>query len=272
LSIKLGIVGGGVMGEALLSRLLASQVYLPQEVLVSEPQVERRDFLAKNFQIQVSQDNRVAASATDVVLLAIKPQVFGVVTAGLAGATGSADGSLPLVVSILAGIPLNKLESAFPQHPVVRAMPNTPATVGAGVTAIAPGTHAQPHHLEQARRIFEAVGEVVQVPETLMDAVTGLSGSGPGYIALVVEALSDGGVAAGLPRAIAQKLALQTVRGTAQLLQETGIHPAELKDRVTSPGGTTIAGIAQLEQAGLRSALIQAVRAACLRSQELGGS
>jgi pyrroline-5-carboxylate reductase len=149
-------------------------------------------------------------------------------------------------------------------------MPNTPATVGAGMTAIALGQHTQPTHLQQAQQIFQAVGEVVEVPETLMDAVTGLSGSGPGYVAVMIEALTDGGVAAGLPRAIATKLALQTVRGTAELLQTSGMHPAELKDRVTSPGGTTIAGIAQLEQAGFRSALIAAVRAAYHRSQELG--
>jgi pyrroline-5-carboxylate reductase len=138
------------------------------------------------------------------------------------------------------------------------------------MTAIAPGTHTQPHHLEQAQRIFQAVGEVVEVPESLMDAVTGLSGSGPGFVAIMVEALADGGVAAGLPRAIATQLALQTVKGTAQLLQESKLHPGELKDRVTSPGGTTIAGIAQLERSGFRSSVIEAVQAAYRRSQELG--
>jgi pyrroline-5-carboxylate reductase len=138
------------------------------------------------------------------------------------------------------------------------------------MTAIAPGVHTQPHHLTQARQIFEAVGEVVEVPEAAMDAVTGLSGSGPGYVALMVEALADGGVAAGLPRAIALQLALQTVKGTAQLLQSSGQHPGALKDQVTSPGGTTIAGIAALERAGFRSAIIEAVLAADRRSQELG--
>jgi pyrroline-5-carboxylate reductase len=149
-------------------------------------------------------------------------------------------------------------------------MPNTPAIVGAGVTAIAAGQHTTSTHLEQARAIFGAVGEVVEVPESLMDAVTGLSGSGPGFVAIAIEALTDGGVAAGLPRAIAAKLAVQTVRGTAQLLQESAMHPAELKDRVTSPGGTTIAGIAALEKSGFRSALISAVQSAYQRSQELG--
>ena len=149
-------------------------------------------------------------------------------------------------------------------------MPNTPATVGGGMTAIAAGKLVEERHRSLATTIFRSVGEVVEVPESLMDAVTGLSGSGPAYVALMVESLADGGVAAGLPRAIAAQLALQTVLGTAQLLRESGWHPAELKDRVTSPGGTTIAGIAQLERSGFRSALIEAVKAAYYRARELG--
>jgi pyrroline-5-carboxylate reductase len=265
LSIKLGMIGGGVMGEALLSRLLAQGAYSPSELLVSEPQLERRSFLAQQYGVQVTEDNG-ATIAAEVLLLAIKPQVFAAVVVGLAP-------QLPgrsLVLSILAGTTLSKLEAAFPGQPVVRAMPNTPATIGAGMTAIAAGTHVQSQHLERARLIFQAVGEVVEVPESLLDAVTGLSGSGPGYVAILIEALTDGGVAAGLPRAIAAKLAMQTVKGTAELLQTTGMHPAELKDRVTSPGGTTIAGIAQLERSSFRAALIEAVRTATQRSQELG--
>lgn len=262
------MIGGGVMGEALLSRLVDRAIYAPTDVLVSEPQAARRDFLSQTYGVQVTTDNRAAAEA-DVLLLAIKPQIFSTVAAAMSGLFDTRSSPL-LVISILAGTPLSKLEAAFPQQPIVRAMPNTPATVGAGMTAIAPGTHTLPHHLVQARQIFEAVGEVVEVPEAAMDAVTGLSGSGPGYVALVIEALADGGVAAGLPRAIALQLALQTVKGTAQLLQESGKHPGELKDQVTSPGGTTIAGVAALERAGLRSALIEAVLAAYGRSQELG--
>lgn len=261
------MIGGGMMGEALISRLLAQAVYSPEEVLVSEPLVERRDYLAAKYGIQVTADNQAVAIA-NVVLLAIKPQSFATVTQAL---TAHLTASQPsLVLSILAGTTLATLEAAFPGRAVIRAMPNTPATVGAGMTAIAAGTHAQALHLEQAQRIFAAVGEVVQVPETLMDAVTGLSGSGPGYVALVVEALTDGGVAVGLPRSIAAKLAIQTVKGSAQLLQEKDLHPAVLKDQVTSPGGTTIAGIAQLEKSGVRAALIEAVRAAYERSQALG--
>lgn len=265
---KLGIIGGGVMGEALLSRLVAREIYSPGAVLVSDPQPQRREFLAQQYGVAVTADNQAVVSHGDALLLAIKPQVFEIVAAGLQKQT---EAQLEqVVISILAGTPLSRLEAAFPGQPVVRAMPNTPATVGAGMTAIAPGQQAQPQHVALARQLFEAVGEVVEVPESMMDAVTGLSGSGPGYVAIAIEALTDGGVAAGLPRAVAAKLALQTVRGTAELLHQSGIHPAELKDRVTSPGGTTITGIASLEQSAFRSALIEAVKAAYQRSQTLG--
>ncbi|HIK28792.1 MAG: pyrroline-5-carboxylate reductase [Oscillatoriaceae bacterium SKW80] len=268
---KLGIIGGGVMGEALISRLIAQRVYRPEEVIVSDPQTHRRSVLSQQYGVQVTGDNTLVARAQEVLLLAVKPQVFAKVAEELAEIVGAVkEGLEPLVISILAGVPLSRLQAAFPGWPVIRAMPNTPATVGAGITAIAGGKYVQSSHLEQARRILLSVGDVVEIDESLMDAVTGLSGSGPGYVAILIEALTDGGVYAGLPRAIATKLALQTVLGTALLLQESGIHPAELKDRVTSPGGTTIAGIAQLERMGMRSALIEAVKAAAMRAQELG--
>lgn len=253
------------MGEAIISRLLARQVYRATEVFVSDPNRDRCNYLAERYGVQVSGNNQAVQSA-QMILLAIKPQVFAAVAAELT----SGPISTSLIVSILAGVPLQTLEKAFPQVPVIRAMPNTPATVGAGITALAPGKQVQPVHLTQAEQIFKAVGEVVIVEEALMDAVTGLSGSGPGYVAIAIEALTDGGVAAGLPRAIAAKLALQTVLGTAVLLQETELHPAQLKDRVTSPGGTTIAGIAALEKSNFRAALIAAVQAATQRSTELG--
>ncbi|NEP28115.1 pyrroline-5-carboxylate reductase [Moorena sp. SIO3I6] len=272
--IKLGIIGGGVMGEALLSRLLAQQLYHPDQVLVSELLEQRRDGLAQKYGIRVTANNQAAAAASEVLLLAIKPQVFKAVAAELGmgrGDNGHSLGTLPMVISIIAGVPLERLETAFASQPVIRAMPNTPATVGAGITALAAGKWVSPDQMEQAKTIFRAVGEVVEIPEHLMDAVTGLSGSGPAYVAILVEALADGGVAAGLPRAIALQLALSTVLGTAQLLQETQMHPAQLKDKVTSPGGTTIAAIAKLEKAGFRSALIEAVLGSYQRSRELGG-
>lgn len=259
------------MGEALLSRLIAQKIYQPSEVIVSEPQQQRQAFLEQQYGVQVTSNNCFVASNTAVLLLAVKPQVFDALTQELAVVATLAGESPPLIISILAGVGLSKLEAAFPKLPVIRAMPNTPATVGAGITAISSGSHTLDSHKEIAQQMFSAVGAVVEVAETLMDAVTGLSGSGPAYVAMMVEALSDGGVAVGLPRAIAMQLALQTVGGTVQLLQ-SGMHPAELKDRVTSPGGTTIAGIAELEHAGFRSALIKAVQAAAKRSQELGNS
>ena len=220
--------------------------------------------MAQKYQVQVTSDNQTAIASAEVLLLAIKPQIFEQVVENL---TPSASTT---IISILAGVTLEKLEQAFPQQSVIRVMPNTPAMVGAGMTAIALGTKATEEHLEQASKIFAAVGEVVEVPESSMDAVTGLSGSGPAFVALAIEALADGGVASGLPRAIALQLATQTVLGTATLIKETGKHPGILKDQVTSPGGTTIAGVAKLESMGFRSALIEAVKTATQRSKELG--
>ncbi|AFZ04464.1 pyrroline-5-carboxylate reductase [Calothrix sp. PCC 6303] len=269
MSVKFGLIGGGVMGEALLSRLVNLGIYQPSEIIVSEPVASRQDFLNQKYGVGVTGDNcQVFSTSEEVIFLAIKPQIFAGIAQEISHLLPFS--SFPLLVSILAGVSLSHLETAFPNFPVVRAMPNTPATVGAGMTAICPGSHVEANHRETARQLFSAVGEVVEIAETLMDAVTGLSGSGPAYVALMVEALADGGVSVGLPRAVASQLALQTVFGTAKLLQETKIHPAELKDRVTSPGGTTIAGVSELEKAGFRSALIQAVKAAANRSQELG--
>jgi len=252
------------MAEAILSRLLAQKVFAADQVLVSEPQSERRNFLQQQYKVKVTSDNQVAVSDSQILLLAIKPQVFDLAIASL---TPNLDST---VISILAGVTLSKLEEAFPQQPVIRAMPNSNATVGEAMTAIALGSLARSQDLQQAKSIFAAIGEVVEVPEASMDAVTGLSGSGPAFIAIAIEALADGGVASGLPRAIALNLATQTVLGTAVLVRESRMHPGELKDRVTSPGGTTIAGVAQLEKAGFRSALIEAVKAATERSQQLG--
>jgi pyrroline-5-carboxylate reductase len=269
MNIKFGLIGGGVMGEALLSRLVVSGIYQGSEIIVSEPQAERRSYLEQQYGVVVTTDNSlVLGEAKTAVMLAIKPQIFTAVAQELADVLPKENS--PVIISILAGVTLKKLEAAFPQIPMIRAMPNTPATVGAGVTAISLGAYTQPKHQETAQQIFSAVGQVVEVPEILMDAVTGLSGSGPAYVALMIEALADGGVFVGLPRAIAQQLAIQTVLGTATLLQETNIHPAELKDRVTSPGGTTIAGVSALEKAGFRSAVIEAVKASKERAQELG--
>jgi pyrroline-5-carboxylate reductase len=256
------------MGEALLSRLIALGAYLPEEIMASDRSESRRQFLRDTYRVRVTSDNLAVANTAEVLVLAVKPQVFTEVVADLATSKSSLEKQL--IISILAGVSLSQLEWAFPKQAVIRAMPNTPATVGGGITAIARGSHTTEVDIDQAKNIFQAVGEVVEVPETLMDAVTGVSGSGPAYVAIMVEALADGGVAAGLPRNIAYQLALQTVLGTAQLLHGSKMHPAELKDRVASPGGTTIAGISSLERNGFRSALIEAVIAATERSRQLG--
>jgi pyrroline-5-carboxylate reductase len=265
MSVKLGVIGGGVMGSAIISRLIDRGTYQSTEIIVSEPTRPQRESLHQQYGVQVTDDNNFAAVAP-VLLLAIKPQIFDKVVADLAQSNMPSQ----LVISILAGVSIAQLERAFGDRAVVRAMPNTPATVGMGITAISAGDRVSSEQLDLVTQIFQAVGEVVTVAESLMDAVTGLSGSGPAYVAIAIEALADGGVAAGLPRQIADRLALQTVLGTAKLLAESDLHPAQLKDRVTSPGGTTIAGVTKLEQAGFRSALIEAVIAAAKRSQELG--
>jgi len=273
-SVQFGVIGGGVMGEALISRLLRCEFYAPDQVLVSDRSPERCQWLQQEYGVQTTLDNpTVIAAAPAVVLLAIKPQILGQVAPEISNVLANQERETPLLLlSILAGISLSCLETAFPQQAIVRAMPNTPAIVGAGITAIATNSLVTPAQLSQAQQIFGAVGEVVELPESAMDAVTALSGSGPGYVAIVIEALADGGVAAGLARPVALQLAIKTVQGTAELLQTTGMHPAQLKDRVTSPGGTTMAGITQLEQQGVRSALIEAVQAAYRRSRELGHS
>jgi pyrroline-5-carboxylate reductase len=258
---QIGIIGGGVMGEAIASCLISKQIYNPQDIWITEPSLSRRDYLQSKYGVSVSD---VPTKDVGVILLAIKPQIFDEISLQLCSTNAA------LVISIMAGINLELLEETFLQHSVIRAMPNTPAQIGAGITAIAIGGLIDPSHKTIAECIFGAVGEVIEVPESLLDAVTGLSGSGPGYVSIIIEALADGGVAAGLPRAIAMKLAIQTVLGTSQMLKETGLHPAQLKDQVTSPGGTTIAGIAQLEKSGVRSGIIEAVITAARRAKELG--
>jgi pyrroline-5-carboxylate reductase len=263
-SMKLGIIGGGVMAEAILSRLLSQGVYPADRVIVSDISDDRRSYLQQTYQVTATPHNLEVVQA-QTVILAIKPQILASIAQELSGAEVACE----LWLSILAGASLDQLEKIFKQ-PVIRVMPNTPVMVGCGMTALAAGQTVLPQHLDLAQHIFAAVGEVTTVPEAWMDAVTGLSGSGPAFVAIAVEALTDGGVAAGLPRAVAAKLALQTVRGTTELMIQKDLHPALLKDQVTSPGGTTIAGVASLEASGFRAALIQAVQAAYRRSQELG--
>ncbi len=267
--LPLGFIGGGVMAEAIFARLISAGIYRSDEIYVSEPFPERQAYLSSNYGITLCDSNDALVGQAKTLILAIKPQVFPQVLKQLQGQYKETP---LLVLSIMAGTPIAAIESAFPDLPVIRVMPNTPATVGAGISALALGNHATDVHLDVAESIFKPVGEVVTVPESSMDAVTALSGSGPAYVAIAVEALSDAGVSVGLPRAIATQLALQTVRGTSELMHLSQLHPAIMKDKVASPGGTTIAGIAALEKAGFRNALIEAVQAAHQRSVDLANA
>jgi pyrroline-5-carboxylate reductase len=257
--MELLIVGGGKMGEALLGGLLAAG---RTGLGVVEVVPALRDRLAAKYpDVTVVE----APQATKGALLAVKPQYV----AEAARAVGEA--GCERVLSVAAGITTQAIETALGTPvPVVRAMPNTPALVGAGAAAISPGTHATEPDLEWAEQILGAVGVVVRVPETGLDAVTGLSGSGPAYVFLVAEAMADAGVLAGLPRDIAETLAFQTLLGSAKLLSESDDGPAQLKAAVTSPGGTTAAGLRELERAGVRAAFLDAVTAAADRARELG--
>jgi pyrroline-5-carboxylate reductase len=255
------LVGGGRMGAALLGGLLAAG-WSPERLTVVEAVEARRAELAEQFPgVRVLGEPAGGGGA----VLAVKPGDVPTAASTLAAS------GVERVVSIAAGVRLAALESALGAVPVVRAMPNTPALVGAGVTAIAPGAHAGEADLSWAEEVLGAVGTVVRVAEPLLDAVTGLSGSGPAYVFLVAEALIDAGVLVGLPRDLSTTLAVQTLLGAARLLAETGDTPEALRAAVTSPGGTTAAGLRALEAAGVRSAFLDAVSAATQRSKELGG-
>ncbi len=264
---KLVFLGTGNMAEALLKGLLREGTAEPEEIVCAEPRPERRAEIADRYAVEVTGDNRAAAALADLLVLSVKPQMMDAVLAEIAPVIDARK----LVVSIAAGVPIAAMARRLPAGArLIRTMPNLPAVVGAGATAIARGPNATEEDATVARAIFEAVGTAVVVDEPLLDAVTGLSGSGPAFIFLAVEALADGGVKAGLPRAAALSLAAQTVLGAARMLLETGRHPGELKDQVTSPAGTTIAGVAALEARGFRAALMEAVEAATRRARELG--
>jgi pyrroline-5-carboxylate reductase len=256
-------VGGGNMAEAIARGLLASGMR-PEQLRASDPLESRRTWLAGQLGIRTFAENAAVLEGADLAVLAVKPQHLG-------GALGSLPaGARPLILSIVAGATLASLRRQLGAGArVVRSMPNTPALIGAGISAIAVEPESDPSDLARAEAVLGAVGRVVRVPEALMDAVTGLSGSGPAYVYLFIEALTEAGLREGLPLATARELATWTALGSARMLAESGESPAALRERVTSPGGTTIAGLAALEAGGLRSALFAAVRAATQRSREL---
>jgi pyrroline-5-carboxylate reductase len=263
---SLAFLGAGAMGEALMRGLLDARVYQPAQLVAYDAATTRLHEVAERFGIRAATSPVELVSDAEVLLLAVKPQVLSAALEPLRNVLTPQQ----TVISIAAGVTTAQIESCFAAPiPVVRVMPNTPALVNRAASAICLGAHAEETHREQAHRIFDAVGEAVDVEEKLLDAVTGLSGSGPAYVYVFIEALSDAGVRMGLPRDVATRLAAQTVLGSAQMVLETGQHPGTLKDMVTSPGGTTIAGLHALERNAFRGAVIDAVEAATQRSQEL---
>lgn len=262
----LAIVGGGRMGEAIAAGLVSSAALAPAEIIVAEPSTARREVFARHGIATVA-DGHEAVGEAEIVLLAVKPQVLDAVIAHLAGDLGPGT----LIVSIAAGMSTARIESLLPAGTaVVRVMPNTPAMVGAGMAVVSGGSGASDDQVERVRQLFEAIGKAVVIEERHQDAATAISGSGPAYVALVIDALARAGVNQGLTRDVAQRLAVQTVAGTAELLTVSGMHPEELVDAVSSPGGTTIAAVGALEAAGLRAAFDEAVAAAVRRAKELG--
>lgn len=263
---KIGFLGGGAICEALLGGLINKQIIDPKLVSVHDVIPDRLQYLKQRFDVQIHESNKPVITGSDILFLTVKPQVIGKVLVDI----GALLSRKTLVVSVAAGVTLATLEEQMPGIPVVRVMPNTPVAVGAGMTAVSCGTHADEEAGQLVAALFSAVGRSVIVDESLMDAVTGLSGSGPAFMFLMLDALSDAGVRVGFPRHTARLLAAQTMMGAAKMVLETGEHPAQLRDMVTSPAGTSITGVHVLEDKGVRAALIDAVVAATNRSREMG--
>jgi len=260
----LAIVGGGKIGEALLSGLVRRSG--SGGIVVCERHPDRAAELSDRYGVPAVALAEAAASAR-VLLLAVKPQDIGALLGALAGSVDTGH----LVVSVAAGVPTSTIEAALPDGvPVVRVMPNTPALVDEGMSVLSAGAHADERHLDEAEALLAAVGRVRRVPEAQQDAVTALSGSGPAYFFYLVEAMVDAGILLGLPRDLAADLIVQTALGSAVMLRDSGEHPVQLREAVTSPGGTTIAAVRELERHGVRAALIAAIEAAHDRSVELG--
>ena len=268
---KLGFIGGGNMAEAMVNGLITASFIEARNILVSDPISERLEYMHSEYKVRTTSDNRELVQKSDILVIAVKPQSVKKILKNFADLV---DGE-KLIVSVAAGVPISLIEEILDgksekKVPVVRTMPNTPALVQEGVTAICRSEHVTKTEMKIVHRIFEAIGRTVDVEEGHIDAVTGLSGSGPAYIFMIIEALSDAGVKMGLSREVANTLTVQTVLGSAKLARESGKHPGELKDMVTSPGGTTISGLHALEEGGLRTTLMNAVENATRRSMALG--
>jgi pyrroline-5-carboxylate reductase len=263
----IAFLGAGQMAEAFVRGLLRAELLAPGNVWLSDIRPGRAEQLARELAVNAASSNLDAVNHADLILLSVKPQDVP----GLLEEIGADVGAEHLVISIAAGVTLRTLERRLPHHPpVIRVMPNTPALVQSGMAVLAPGARAQKEHEATALRLFGALGRAIVLPERHLDAVTALSGSGPAFLAVVAEALSDAGVRVGLPRDVAHLLAAQTMLGTGRMLADTGLHPALLKEAVTSPGGTSIAGLHAMERGGIRALIMDAIVAATERSAELG--
>jgi pyrroline-5-carboxylate reductase len=269
---KLAVLGAGKLGGILLRTYLKQGLFVSSSVTATVKHAERAAALAKELGVAVTTDNRQAVKGANIILLTVKPQTVAEVLREIAPEISAET----LLVSVAASVPTGFVEQQLAasggnskEVPVIRAMPNTPAAVGCGMTAICGGTHANPDHLEIARTMFDAVGRTIALDEKHMDAVTGLSASGPAFAYIILESLAEGGVKVGLPRDVATLLAAQMMKGAASVVLETGDHPALLKDAVTTPAGCTIDGILELEEGKLRVTLIKAVVKATSRAGEL---
>ena len=263
---KIAILGAGRIGEALLSGLISSGWRKPEEIAATSRRPERVEELREKFGVAATTSNPEAVSGAAVVVISVKPQDLD----ALLGEVGGLIAANQTVLTIAAAIPTATIERRLGASvPVVRAMPNTPSTVHEGIAGLAPGAHAEEEHLALAEEVLSHLGAVVRVPEAMMDAVTAVSGSGPAYFALLAEAMIEAGILLGLPRETSTQLVVQTMLGTAKQLRDDKMHPVELREMVTSPGGTTIAAIHELEQAGVRAAFLNAIQAAMRRAKEL---
>jgi pyrroline-5-carboxylate reductase len=264
--LQLGFIGGGAMGSALLKGILAKKLYTGPEIGLVEPDINKAEKLRDRYAVELYPDAAKLAKDCRTIILAVKPKLVKEVILAMAGKIKKDH----LLISIAAGVSLNQLEQQLPEARFVRVMPNTPARIGRAVSAIAPGKASEAIDLEKTTVIMECVGSVIRVPEEHFDAVTALSGSGPAYVFTFLGALVDAAVMLGLSRDDAMTLVIETVIGSAELLKQSGEHPARLIDEVTSPGGTTAAGLFELEKGGFKSAIMKAVLAAAQRSRELG--
>lgn len=265
--VRLGFVGGGNMGSALIKGLTTAELLRPEQILVYDVDRDRLRELETTHGVKPARDLSDLATASNIILLAVKPQVMNQVLASIKDNLAHR----PLIISIAAGVAIDTITRGLKQElPVIRVMPNTPALVQQGASALARGPLVSDQQMALAVQLFESVGVATEVEEKMLDAVTGLSGSGPAYVLQFLESMMDAGVLMGLPRPVARKLVVQTVLGTAKMVMDTGRHPAVLKDMITSPGGTTICGLQVLEASGIRGTIMNAVEAATERSLELG--